>query len=190
MTDHSNSFLTELEEGFYKALLEQFEKGDPDRDQIIKAIEPAYTMARSETAAMILKTLRRDAPKMLHERRKEITGFEKRNFRRWRKAFDLFEMMIVMAGELGEHNDIALRPQAQKNLDYKFEALAQLQPRAVLVSREILCLLKGGFPDGALARWRSLHELTVTAIFIAKQDQTAELSSQLYLPLIACCQTV
>jgi hypothetical protein len=52
-------------------------------------------------------------------------------------------------------------------------AIAHIFPRALLVTQEIICLLKGGFPDGALARWRSLHELNVTAMYIAEQGEVA-----------------
>ena len=39
------------------------------------------------------------------------------------------------------------------------------------MSREIVCLLQGGFPDGALGRWRTLHEVAVIASFLGAQDQ-------------------
>lgn len=45
-----------------------------------------------------------------------------------------------------------------------------LHARALLVAREVLCLLYGGFPDGALSRWRTLHELTVVALFLREHD--------------------
>jgi hypothetical protein len=46
----------------------------------------------------------------------------------------------------------------------------------VLVGQEILCLLRGGYPDAALSRWRSLFEFTVTAKFIDTNDQTTALN--------------
>ena len=49
-----------------------------------------------------------------------------------------------------------------------FDALAHLQPKALLIASEILWLLEGGYADAALARWRTLHEVVVTAMFIAK----------------------
>lgn len=42
----------------------------------------------------------------------------------------------------------------------------------MLVASEALCLMKSGFADGALARWRTLYELTVIADVIAKHDAT------------------
>jgi hypothetical protein len=55
--------------------------------------------------------------------------------------------------------------------DYQFESLVSLHARSLLIGREILCMLYGGYPDGALSRWRSLHELSATAVFLKTQDQ-------------------
>jgi hypothetical protein len=54
----------------------------------------------------------------------------------------------------------------------KQEALGSLVTRALLVFREIISLCEAGFPDGALARWRTLHELYVIllASIISKAD--------------------
>ena len=38
------------------------------------------------------------------------------------------------------------------------------------MTREIICLLQGGFPDGALSRWRTLHEHATIATFILHHD--------------------
>lgn len=39
---------------------------------------------------------------------------------------------------------------------------------ACRIAGEIILLLKGGYPDGALARWRSLFEISVTCLVINK----------------------
>ncbi|NJM53745.1 MAG: hypothetical protein HC846_10380 [Blastocatellia bacterium] len=52
-----------------------------------------------------------------------------------------------------------------------FEVLLSLYARACLVSSEILVLLKAGFPDGSHARWRTLHEIAVVAMFIEKHGK-------------------
>jgi len=118
----------------------------------------------------VLERLLANAPSMLQERRQEDQEFEERNFMRWQRAFDAIETMAEVAAEVGGACDKEGRSLAQFENDYRFEALSQLFPRALLVTREIIHLLKGGFPDAALSRWRSLHELTVTAIFISRND--------------------
>lgn len=43
--------------------------------------------------------------------------------------------------------------------------------KACQIAKEILCLLENGYPDGAHARWRALHEVNATTMFITKHGQ-------------------
>jgi hypothetical protein len=47
----------------------------------------------------------------------------------------------------------------------------RLHARACLVAAEVLTLLRAGFPSGAHARWRTIHELAVVAFFITEHEQ-------------------
>lgn len=172
--------LVKLEKSFFEHLLTtaraQLEKGEKSFDQIeaeiMESIEPNM---RDLLPEQILQSLMSRAPGMLREHRVADRGFERRNFKRWKNAFDAIETMIQIAEEVGEACDIEGRELAKAESDYRFEALSQLFPRSILVAREIIHLLKGGFPDGALSRWRSLHELTVTAMFIRENDKSIAL---------------
>lgn len=48
----------------------------------------------------------------------------------------------------------------------------RLQARACHVTSEIYALLRAGHAEAALARWRTLHELTVIAAFLKDHDET------------------
>ena len=117
------------------------------------------------------RTLIEIAPDMLADRRKEQGGFERRNFQRWRKAFDLIETLWVSCEELGRNFNQHHRPTAVAEQDYVFEAMTHLHAKALLVTAEIICLLKGGFSDGALTRWRTLYETSVVAFLIRQEGQ-------------------
>jgi hypothetical protein len=108
---------------------------------------------------------------MLKEHRKLARGFEKRNVKRWDKAFDLLETHIVICTEVGEHFNASYRQAAVKNNDLVFDIVVRHHARACHIAQEILCLLKSRFPDAAHARWRALHEVNATAMFIAKHGQ-------------------
>lgn len=86
---------------------------------------------------------------MLAERRKQQAGFESRNLRRRRKAFDLMETIWVCCEEIGSAFNGHRRPQAVQEQDHVFEAMTYLHAKALLVTSEIICLLSGGFADGA-----------------------------------------
>lgn len=97
--------------------------------------------------------------------------FEHRCYRRWKRPVDLLEVLVQTSQEVGDEINRSCGPRAHIDCDYKFLSLISLHAKAVLVAREALCLLYGGFPDGALSRWRSLHEVAVVAKFLSSQDQ-------------------
>lgn len=53
----------------------------------------------------------------------------------------------------------------------RHEALTRLTARGMLIADEIQHLLRGGYPSGALARWRSLHEASIIAAVLAANDE-------------------
>jgi hypothetical protein len=90
--------------------------------------------------------------------------------RQWGKPLSLLHQLIALCDD-GVTRLLPLfdsRPDDEdlENPDL-LEALSRLATRACLVSKEILVLLEQGFADGAMARWRTLHELAVTAWFLA-----------------------
>ncbi len=80
---------------------------------------------------------------------------------------------IEIAIEAGESFNDRVRPQAALNGDLLFDLLVRLHAKGCLISKEILSLLKNGYADGAHARWRALHELSVTARFLAVHGKGA-----------------
>lgn len=108
---------------------------------------------------------------MLAEHAEIRSTFEKRLFDRWGAALELFEMFIVMATEAGEDFNKEFRPEASKDRDFVFDVLTRLHARSCQIANEILTLLKSGYADGAHARWRTLHEITVVGIFVEKFGQ-------------------
>lgn len=130
----------------------------------------------TETAAHELEDrLKRDGPEMLARRRAETRGFEERLARRWARAFDLAEMVMVIAYEAGEAFNEKHRFKAEADNDLTFAVLVRLHARACRIAEEVLTLLKAGFGQAALARWRVLHEVAVVSSFISRHDRdTAE----------------
>ncbi|OEO31928.1 hypothetical protein VW23_013975 [Devosia insulae DS-56] len=141
-----------------------------------QTLKRTISKIQREAVRSSLAAYRKSAPAMLEARRKGARSFEARTLRRWKRAIDLFETIIVIARELGSYNNDELRPSAADEDDYIFDALAHLHARGVLIAEEIACLLRGGFPDAALARWRALHEVNVTAAFIAKHGNDTALN--------------
>ena len=121
----------------------------------------------------VLSTIKGKAHEGLEERRADHSLFVERNISRWGKGFDLLELLIEIAIEAGESFNRRLRPAAAEKGDLVFDILVRLHAKGCLTSKEILSLLKDGYADGAHARWRALHEVSVTAMFLAKHGVEA-----------------
>src|SRR5207249_4560247 len=104
----------------------------------------------------------------LREHRAFDRGFKKRLAKTWTEAFTLYEVILLSAFDAGSSFDQGHRPPAAQENDFTFEALTSLHAQACLVAGEVFELLKGGWPHGAHARSRTLHELAVFAGVIAE----------------------
>tara|TARA_R110000796_G_scaffold17279_14_gene53371 strand:+ start:688 stop:1698 length:1011 start_codon:yes stop_codon:yes gene_type:complete len=121
-----------------------------------------------EVSGIVKESLLKEAPEMLSEKRALFDQFTLNNQKRWQKGFDSLETHIVICTEAGESINTECRAEAVDNEDIVFDLVVRFHARASHIAQEILCLLKNGFADAAHARWRVLHEVNVTAMFIAK----------------------
>lgn len=160
--------MDELQHDFEKIIGQVVEERDSLTQRQIERIASGTVKSAGK---LIYRSLIVRAPPMLAERRKQQAGFELLNLRRWRKAFDLLEVIWVCCEEMGRAFNGHHRPQAVKEQDHVFEAMTYLHAKALLVTSEIICLLKGGFADGALTRWRTLYENNVIATLIRQEGQ-------------------
>jgi hypothetical protein len=133
------------------------------RDSLSEIIPDVVT----KQSATLLKALKRNAPKMLKRRRKDRTSFESRLTEKWRKGMDLLEAFLEIALEIGSDFNQEFGAEATLQHDHVFDVLIRLHARACQIASEILTLLRSGHADGAHARWRSLHEITVVAMVIS-----------------------
>ncbi len=131
-------------------------------------IGDAITEALPKISERLLQELHKDAPEMLFWERHHGHGFCERLIHRWQEGFDLLDMLGVICLETGEMVVRDVSPELKRSETPRFESLSRLHARACLIFGEIVCLLKSGYADGALARWRALHEIAVVALFIAE----------------------
>lgn len=165
--------LSVLEKLLLQAVEDVIGNFDIPSEELESIFSELFEKVRVNCEASTLEGYRNNSPELLSQMREVANGFEERNFERWKPSFDHIEMMWSIAQELGEMHGKAIQAEGGEDNNAVMAALANIFPRALLVSQEIICLLKGGFPDGALARWRSLHELTVTAMYISKHGEGA-----------------
>lgn len=83
----------------------------------------------------------------------------------WGEALGLLQGLIVISDESSAWYMDRADDYVEDNLVH--DILIRINAKASQISKEILTLLRNGFSDGAWARWRTLHELSVISVFIS-----------------------
>lgn len=104
-----------------------------------------------------------------NETKENRDTFEKKNYLRWREGFDLLSILLDSCVEIGEATAALLQKNINEHGEAKVDGLVTLHARCMRIGHEVFALMRCGFPDGAYARWRTLHELSVTMKFLADQ---------------------
>ncbi|MCU5773071.1 DUF5677 domain-containing protein [Erwiniaceae bacterium BAC15a-03b] len=116
----------------------------------------------------IIINLNAELEELISKNHEQNLKFTENHYGKWKPALDKLEMLITTCIESGSKYNEKKKDLASEYDDVYFYVLIRLHAKACHVSNEILYLLKGGYADGAHARWRALHEINVTLIFISK----------------------
>jgi hypothetical protein len=131
--------------------------------------------AAADAAKIVLKELKARWTSESALQDVDLSNFRKRLESKWGKPFGQLRMLLTMAqewcGDIHSRNESLKR----KTKNGSREIMIRLLVRACQVTGEIICLLENGFADGAMARWRTLHEIAVVAAVISQHgDSIAE----------------
>jgi hypothetical protein len=146
------------------------DKAGPEDDPaavVTAAMQKVIENATPEMAASLL----RDAKSIVRRKRDGDAGFERHNCKRWKQSFARIDLVWSVAEEIGRAFNDRFRPDAVAGNDLVFEALTRAHGRGLLVAGEAINLMKGGYAEGALSRWRTLHEILVITMFIRKHGR-------------------
>jgi hypothetical protein len=144
-------------------------------NEVVERLPQIIEDISNQLSTDILVTLKEKWRGELRRHRREIAGFQKRLLARWGLPLDLLRMLLTISREFGDNVNQVLRETASHNSIHLIEVLTRLHARGCQVVDEILVLLSAGFADGAMARWRTLHEIAVIALFIGEHgDELAE----------------
>ncbi len=144
------------------AWMESVSTGDWEREKLIE-------MCRRAAEEMIA-----DAVARPRQANRKVAGeqaeFEARLEARWGRGLDLADLAVDQAFESGKWANDRLQAAASTALDGQHEALIRLHCKAVMTAREVMLLLRSGYSSGALARWRTLHEVWVVFLLLVQGD--------------------
>lgn len=137
---------------------------------LLQRFQEALPEVLDRGASRLADRLDKKMSKLLKGLRRDRIGFQKRLYARWSSGIDRLESLIHIAMEFGGNMHESIASDQQAAADAKVVSLHNLHARACRISGEILALLKAGFPDGAHARWRSLHEVAAVCVLLEKSD--------------------
>lgn len=160
---------------FLEPLLKELQKLSENRELSEAEVQEISTEYIEKATQKISEDLQATSREHVGRRRDDEIAFQRQLRDRWRPAFDLLDMILIVSQEAGSVFNSEHRPQAAKTKDHTFEALVNLHARSVLVAREAAALLHCGLPDGALGRWRSLHEIATIMAFLKRMDRDTAL---------------
>lgn len=151
----------------------EFTNEHPDlpEEKITGALSNAIEESLPQVTEMIFNSVIKSVPDILPLNQADVHGFVKRNTHFWQEGLDLLEVLNYINFETGELVWQEWR-HTNKNMMCKCELLRRLHVKSCQVATETICLLKNGLADGALARWRTLHESATITVIIAENDDS------------------
>jgi len=156
---------------------EEIEGAGKKFTEFIEARLPELILASTDDLSQkILADLKRKWPAEARRQRRQWAGFSKRLYERWRLPIEGLKMLLTISREFGARMNEEIRVSKElKSRRDLVEVLTRSHARACQITEEVICLLGAGFADGAMGRWRTLHEIAVIASFIgAHGDDLAE----------------
>lgn len=147
---------------------EEIEQAGQKFTEFIEGRLPDVILASADDLSQkILTHLKRRWPAEARRQRRQLAGFSKRLHDRWKAPIEGLKMLLTISREFGARVNEEIR--ASKELmsrKHLVEVLTRSHARACQITEEVICLLGAGFADGAMARWRTLHEIAVVASFV------------------------
>ena len=152
---------------------------DADGEQLTRAVEsflqvqlpilvPALALRIATTT---LRGLRKSWTEEQRLQQEDLSGFRARMEETWGKPIGQLRMLLTVAREwCGEAHGKSDDAETKGKSGLR-KLMVRFLVRSCQVTDEIICLLENGFADGAMARWRTLHEIGVVAAVIGKHGE-------------------
>lgn len=166
-----------LHDEFLKSLRDQVDESPEKADEILAKLGDKDFLQdlTQDLSADVKQSLFKYVEQGLKDNREQTRQFNERNYNRWKDGFDLLEKLILICIDSGDTFKDDFFSDAEDNPNLCAAVAVRLHARSCHIANEILCLLKAGYADAAQARWRALHEVAVTQLFITKYgDECAQ----------------
>jgi hypothetical protein len=138
-------------------------------DELVDKIPALTKDFLAKTSAEAFSLLKRRWRSEGSRHRKDIEAFRERLDQRWGTGIDGLRLLTTIAREFGGNISHGInQPDATART---LDVLRRLHARGCQITEEIIALLSGGFADGAMARWRTLHEIAAVSYLIGEHGE-------------------
>lgn len=140
---------------------------DRNYAELVESLPDVWERTSDGAAKILLRSLKRRWRSEFSLQSEELAQFRDSLEARWAKPLGLLRMLLTCSREMGE-------AVANVNLSGKSSlptVLSRLHIRACQVTSEIIVLLENGYADGAMARWRTLHEISVVMLVLKEYGE-------------------
>lgn len=137
-------------------------------DEVVSNMPTFIEEASKDFARGLLDVLRVKWIKQSSERSSESDEMRQKIAHNWGDAFSDFKFLIEICSGYGDDFNHAYLKTRLKRDRLRNYTLSRLHIRACRIAGEIALLLDNGYTEGAQARWRTLLEVSVTALLISK----------------------
>ena len=166
--------ITEILQSVFIDIRKQYKGTDEEFNDLVKDKLPKILEGVSNIVSSAITNLYKR--KILSELKLKEEDFNARLFKEYRDGLEYLQIFVDLNKYLGKNFLKQLEKVISNEDKLKLGILLRLHARACQVSTEILTLLKYGYPDGAHARWRTLHEIAVIfLILIESNNNTIEM---------------
>lgn len=137
---------------------------------LVNDLESYISETADDLVDTILLTLEKNWPAERRRQDRQLKQFRNNLDSHWRRPLQLLRMFVTTARELAEAANV-VEADSDYVLPERQELLMRLHARSCQVAEEVVCLLQAGFADGAMARWRTLHEIAVVSLLLSANDE-------------------
>lgn len=140
-------------------------------DQILGKVPEIFDAGIEGFSRSVFNDLRSKWPDENARQKAETDGFKERLEERWGEGLDYLRMLLTCCREVGREAMARYNKSRSRRHHFRRWVMVRLHTRGCQIADEIICLLENGFAEGAMARWRTLHELSVVALMISEGDE-------------------
>lgn len=154
----------------FRELMDKLELSTDELERIKSYVQENPEELDQFFSLSLYQTLEEGKDALLFEQYDYYERFRRNIFSTWEAPLKRLDSLLYICTEIVEE----LRQQmaaSECQRTVKINIATRLQARCVQVGKEISHLLHGGYADGAFARWRTLHETSVTTKFICEGDE-------------------